>query len=133
MVGNVADVYLKDGKYYAYLGNKKLCQSKRILDIEMLLLIKRWTKKAQQANIVSLCFHFDEIEARNKETPVNVKEEPSDRFVISRDGNVMTVISNDHAEPLRAMIPKDVHEIRRRAFELNCLRSFFWGNHKAAH
>lgn len=126
MSGNIADVYIENGKYFAYFGNKKLCQSKRIIDIEMLLLVKRWTQKARDANITQLRFHFDEIEARNKEVPVTAKEEPSDRFLIERVGNTMTVTANDNADPLRPMIPKDVHEIRRRAFELNCLRRFIW-------
>jgi hypothetical protein len=120
MAGNVADVFLnEDGKYYAYLGNKKLCQSKRIMDIEMLLLVKKWTKKAQDANIERLNFHFDERLARDKETPVVEKETPSDKYIITKNGNVTTVIANDEAEPDMFMSPKDQHEIRQMAYKLN--------------
>jgi hypothetical protein len=126
--GNVADVYLKDGKYYCYLNGKKLCQSKRILDIEMLLLVKKWTQKAKDANIVSLKFHFDERAARDAETPVTKVEKPSDKFIITRDKNTITVISNDDAEPDRQMIPKDHHDIRREAHRRSSLRRFLQQN-----
>jgi hypothetical protein len=126
--GNTADVFLKDGKYFCYLNGKKLCQSKRILDIEMLLLVKRWTQKARDANVTSLKFHFDERAARDAETPVTKDEKPTDKYVVVRNGHLTTVTANDDATPDRQMTPKDRHEIRRRACELSCLRRFFQQN-----
>ena len=113
--GNVADVYLEDGKYFCYLNGKKLCQSKKILDIEMLLLVKKWTKKARDANVSSLNFHFDEKAARDAETPVIKKEVASSQIIITRNKNVTCVIPNDDAPPSQKITPSLADSLRKKA------------------